>query len=187
MRGREAAALEMVFDALSNQTHAPVLLAVDSAQALYRPTKYLSSDETPYLLDSTALSLPRLLLDYASGRKSFQRGAVLFASSYNNAYQSRSVDIVIDGRQPGPFEQRSTLYEGLLKQNMKPLNVDAKMDLQDAAGLAELLKNSKRMRTGQSSFDLTCKHSILKTCSQPSAIKLFFKSMLRPTVKLRIS
>lgn len=148
MRDNESRGLSMVLDALASQTSKPVLLAVDNAQALYRPTKYLSSDAQPYLLDSTALSLPRALLDIAAGHKTFQRGAALFAASSSAALQSVSLDIGLRLRQPAAYEKRSELYEGLLLQgSMKPLDVSAKMDLEEAAGLAQMLHDARRMRT----------------------------------------
>lgn len=44
-----------------------VLLAVDEVQALFMTSEYRTPDYT--LLESYALSVPRLLLDYISGRK----------------------------------------------------------------------------------------------------------------------
>lgn len=148
MNGSEAAGLQMVFDALAEQNSAPVLLAADAAQALYRPTQYLSPNQTPYHLDSTDLSLPRALLNFATGQNSFKNGAVLFASSQSNAYPSPSVDMVLGKGKAEAYQPRSPLYEGLLK-NMKSQKVSARMGLDEAAGLAEMLNASKRMRTSQ--------------------------------------
>lgn len=55
-----------------------VLLAVDEVQALFMTSEYRSPDFT--LLESYALSLPRLLLDYISGRKAFV--SAIFASIF---------------------------------------------------------------------------------------------------------
>lgn len=147
MRDNQAAGLQLVLDALASQTTQPVLLAVDSAQALYRPSRYLSPDPTPYLLDSTALSVPRALLRFASGEQSFKSGAVLLASSASNAYPSSAVDVALGQQQPAAYQARDAKYENLLK-SMKAQKVPASMGLTEAAGLAELLKASKRMRSG---------------------------------------
>lgn len=53
----------------------PVLLAVDDFQALFNRTSYRDPHFKP--IASYHLSLPRLLLSYTSGRRSFTKGAII--------------------------------------------------------------------------------------------------------------
>ncbi|KAL7417516.1 mitochondrial ribosomal death-associated protein 3-domain-containing protein [Mrakia frigida] len=67
--------LEKVLEIIAGQDKVPILIAIDHIQAYFRETLY----KTPELntLESYHLSVPRLLLDYLSGRKNFARGATL--------------------------------------------------------------------------------------------------------------
>jgi len=73
------AILSALFQELGAQTQYPVLLAIDDFQALYCKSLYRDSDFSR--IKSYHLSMPRLLLEYASGKKIFNRGAVLGAIS----------------------------------------------------------------------------------------------------------
>lgn len=57
------------FDVEARNYRHPVLLAVDDFHALYSQTMYRDPHFQP--IKSYHLSMPRLLLDYASGRKTF--------------------------------------------------------------------------------------------------------------------
>ncbi|EKM84200.1 hypothetical protein AGABI1DRAFT_52006 [Agaricus bisporus var. burnettii JB137-S8] len=67
--------LDWVMSELEVQTDYPVLLAIDDFQALFNRTSYRDPHFKP--IASYHLSMPRLLLSYASGRRSFARGAVV--------------------------------------------------------------------------------------------------------------
>lgn len=66
-------ALEAVLVNLGQQAETPVLIAVDEVQALYSTSWY----RDPYFkpIEACHLSVPRLLLDFASGRKTIVRAA----------------------------------------------------------------------------------------------------------------
>ena len=66
-----AVVLEGVMEELAGQTEHPVLVAVDDFQALYGKTTYRDPQFEP--IKAYHLSTPRLLLDYASGKKTFVR------------------------------------------------------------------------------------------------------------------
>ncbi|EJF64026.1 hypothetical protein DICSQDRAFT_53564 [Dichomitus squalens LYAD-421 SS1] len=74
--------LSALLTELSKQTKFPVLLAIDDFQALYS----LSTYRDPYfkMVKAYHLTLPRTLLEFASGKQSFARGAVLGALSSQN-------------------------------------------------------------------------------------------------------
>ncbi|KAJ6558985.1 mitochondrial ribosomal death-associated protein 3-domain-containing protein [Mycena sp. CBHHK59/15] len=71
------AALDALLSALAAQERFPVLLAIDDFQALFGHSHY--RDPHFRLIRPHHLSMPRLLLEFASGRRSFPRGAVLGA------------------------------------------------------------------------------------------------------------
>ncbi|KAF9244207.1 mitochondrial ribosomal death-associated protein 3-domain-containing protein [Melanogaster broomeanus] len=71
--------LMALMDELEKQTTFPVLLAVDDFQAIYCRSTY--KDPNFSAIQPYHLSMPRLLLEYASGQRKFARGAVLGALS----------------------------------------------------------------------------------------------------------
>ncbi|KAF9650118.1 hypothetical protein BDM02DRAFT_3155015 [Thelephora ganbajun] len=83
--------LSALLEILGKQTEYPVLLAIDDFQALYCKTSY--KDPRFSMIKSYHLSMPRLLLEYASGKKSFARGAVLGALSTANTTFSVPVEL----------------------------------------------------------------------------------------------
>jgi len=85
------AILSALLEILGKQTEHPVLLAIDDFQALYCKTSY--KDPQFSTIKSYHLSMPRLLLEYASGKKSFARGAILGAFSSTNATFSAPVEL----------------------------------------------------------------------------------------------
>ncbi|KAG8896630.1 37S ribosomal protein S23 mitochondrial, partial [Tulasnella sp. 417] len=77
--------LVLLMQELGKQTTYPVLLAVDDFQALYNKSVYRDPQFKP--VSSYHLSMPRLILEYASGKRQLARGAVLGAlSSTNTTY-----------------------------------------------------------------------------------------------------
>ncbi|CAK5283745.1 unnamed protein product, partial [Mycena citricolor] len=71
------AALERLLEELGKQTEYPVLIAVDNFQALAGPTLY--RDPQYKMIRPHHLGVPRLLLEYASGKKPLARGMFLGA------------------------------------------------------------------------------------------------------------
>ncbi|KAL7420408.1 hypothetical protein Q5752_005378 [Cryptotrichosporon argae] len=76
---RSVQVFEEVFAALASQTQFDVVVAVDDAQALFRPSAYRAPDYTR--LEPYHLSVPALLLEYIAGRKTMARGTLLLALS----------------------------------------------------------------------------------------------------------
>ncbi|OAX38521.1 hypothetical protein K503DRAFT_718053 [Rhizopogon vinicolor AM-OR11-026] len=81
-QGLAPTVLSAVLEVIGKQTTFPMLLAIDDFQALYGKSHY--RDQHFSAIKSYHLSMPRLLLEYASGRKSFARGAVFGALSMSN-------------------------------------------------------------------------------------------------------
>ncbi|KAG8913323.1 37S ribosomal protein S23 mitochondrial [Tulasnella sp. 408] len=77
--------LVLLMEELGKQTRYPVLFAVDDFQALYNKSVYRDPQFKP--VSSYHLSMPRLILEYASGKRQLARGALLGAlSSTNTTY-----------------------------------------------------------------------------------------------------
>jgi len=113
--------LSTLMDILSKQTEYPVLLAIDAFQALYCKTSY--KDPQFSTIKPYHLSMPRLLLEYASGKKSFARGAVVGALSASNTTFNTPIELQeslkLDNGTVGPYTKRSPVLmsyaEGLMK------------------------------------------------------------------------
>ncbi|KAG7527804.1 hypothetical protein FFLO_06575 [Filobasidium floriforme] len=138
--------LEIVFEVLAKQTTSPVLLAVDEAQALFMRSNY----RTPHFdhLESYALSLPRLLLDYVSGRKSFDKGAILTSISLSTAQHAPPKEIyaAVPELSKAPVV---TPYDKLdehhveAARGLEVFDVGDRLDLQEARGILDLCQQRK--------------------------------------------
>jgi small subunit ribosomal protein S29 len=131
----------------------PVLLAIDEAQALFMRSDY-RSPQFDYL-ESYALSLPRLLLDYVSGRKSFNKGAILTAISLSTARHAPPKDIyaavpnLTKAPVITPYDNVNEHYVEAAK-GLEVFNVGDRLDLQEARGILDLCQQRKFVFGGQS-------------------------------------
>ncbi|TDL23805.1 hypothetical protein BD410DRAFT_787085 [Rickenella mellea] len=75
--------LSIVLEELGKQEQYPVLFAVDDFQALYCDKTIYRDAEFSHIRP-WHMSMPRLIMDYASGKKTFARGAFLGALSCQN-------------------------------------------------------------------------------------------------------
>ncbi|KIY69448.1 hypothetical protein CYLTODRAFT_349530 [Cylindrobasidium torrendii FP15055 ss-10] len=151
--------LEVVLAELGKQKEHPVLLAVDDFQSLYGKTKY----KDPHFdgITSYHLNVPRLIMEYAGGRKSFARGAVFGALRSTNTqfpvsndmYMGLGLDEFEEGRAWSPYQkQRKSVREYL--DGMVPLHVPEGLTATEATGLFELWRQSRAMaaEAGDSTF-----------------------------------
>ncbi|KAJ9117163.1 hypothetical protein QFC20_000306 [Naganishia adeliensis] len=135
-------ALETVFEGLAAQTDVNVLLAVDEVQALFMTSEYRSPDFT--LLESYALSLPRLLLDYISGRKAFARGSILTSLSFSSPRYQPSLELYtgLSGALPSPYPltpyDRVNDYHVAHARGLEVVNVMEKLGLGEAQGIMSI-------------------------------------------------
>lgn len=138
--------LEIVMEVLATQTSTPVLLAVDEAQALFMRSNYRSPQFD--LLESYALSLPRLLLDYVSGRKSFDRGAVLTAISLSTPQHAPPKEIyaavpeLANAPVVTPYDKVDAHHVEAAK-GLEVFSVGDRLDLQEARGILDLCQHRK--------------------------------------------
>jgi len=136
--------LEIVFSSLSQQRQYPVLLAIDDFQAIYRQTLYKNPNFYP--LESYYLSIPRLLLEYASGKREFSKGAVVGAVSttdkrFNTPLEVREA-IGMETDQPtSVWSKRNPEYVAYAK-GLRGIRVPDKLTLEEATALFELWKST---------------------------------------------
>ncbi|PPQ75486.1 hypothetical protein CVT26_015908 [Gymnopilus dilepis] len=142
-----AAILDAVMRSLDAQKRFPVLLAVDEFQALYHKTTY--RDPHFQRIQPYHLSIPRLIMEYASGKRSFSRGAVIGALSLSQTSFTLPLELRdaldledLDAYPISPFAKRNkemfAYTEGLQK-----MAVPEKLTLAEAAGVFEVWKGTK--------------------------------------------
>ncbi|TFL01013.1 mitochondrial ribosomal death-associated protein 3-domain-containing protein [Pterulicium gracile] len=131
-----AVVLEKVMWELSQQEQFPVLLAVDEFQAIYCKTQY--RDPNFAGISSYHLSVPRMLMEFASAKRTFKRGAILTAISSSPQYitplELEDALALSNRLPPSPYYKRSatlTSYtEGLVN-----LPVPERLSVEEAAGV----------------------------------------------------
>ncbi|KAF8493178.1 mitochondrial ribosomal death-associated protein 3-domain-containing protein [Russula emetica] len=137
--------LSAVLEALGKQTRVPVLLAIDDFQALFTRTAY----KTPHFQKIRAwhLSMPRLLLEYTSGQKSFARGAVVGALSLSDKTYGLSQELrhalgLQPWLRPSPYLKVAPEITAFTK-GIQLVNVPEKLNVNEAASLFEVWNKNK--------------------------------------------
>ncbi|KAG1804613.1 mitochondrial ribosomal death-associated protein 3-domain-containing protein [Suillus variegatus] len=139
-QGHAPTVLGAVLEEIGKQTIFPVLLAVDDFQALYCKSHY--RDQHFSAIKSYHLSMPRLLLEYASGQKSFARGAVFGALSMGNTtfplpLELREALSLEHDRPYGPYVKRQPeLVE--YAHGLERLAVPGSLSVPEAASVFEV-------------------------------------------------
>ncbi|KAF9208439.1 37S ribosomal protein S23 mitochondrial [Haplosporangium sp. Z 27] len=88
------------------QEEIPTLMAVDEVNSFFRPTQYMSTDGKE--LEPEHLKLPNLFLNYISGKKSFDHGAVVTATSDTRlANKSEVLDVALGVKEVSPYKNLS--------------------------------------------------------------------------------
>ncbi|EIN09639.1 hypothetical protein PUNSTDRAFT_51852 [Punctularia strigosozonata HHB-11173 SS5] len=135
--------LTAVLDELGKQKDYPVLLAVDDFQALYCKTLY--RDANFGTIKPYHLSMPRLILEYASGRRSFARGAVMGAISTEHTLFQLPVELrealgLPHDKPTGPYVKRSPEIVEYTR-GLKALPVPDRLSVEEAASIFEVWKD----------------------------------------------
>ncbi|KAL4073494.1 mitochondrial ribosomal death-associated protein 3-domain-containing protein [Scleroderma citrinum] len=132
--------LTAVLGELDKQTAFPVLLAIDDFQAMYCKTKY----RHPHFarIQPYHLSMPRLLLEYAGGLKTFARGAVLGALSGTDTTFKLPLELAeaLDLPTPpdsGPYAKRSRELQAYSK-GLSRMDVPEALTVSEAAELFDI-------------------------------------------------
>ncbi|GAA5855882.1 hypothetical protein JCM9279_001156 [Rhodotorula babjevae] len=154
------AVFEAVMEELAAQDQRPVLLAVDDAQPLFATSKYV--DPTYQPLESFALVIPRLLLEFVAGERSFAKGTVLLSASSLAASSSPALDTFLTSTASSPspsssrarplpsaydtarassFDTYSAVLSGLERFELPP-----RLSRKEAVGIVELLRGWRGTR-----------------------------------------
>ncbi|KAI0731064.1 mitochondrial ribosomal death-associated protein 3-domain-containing protein [Earliella scabrosa] len=137
--------LSVLLTELAQQTKFPVLLAIDDFQALYCQSLY----RDPYFkaVESYHLTLPRTLLEFASGKQSFKRGAVLGALSTQNTTFRAPLELVEAlGLQPtvpsNPYVRRAPELVQYAK-GLRNFPVPEQLTVEEAAAIFDVWQTAK--------------------------------------------
>ncbi|KAI1318699.1 37S ribosomal protein S23 mitochondrial [Mortierella claussenii] len=95
--------MEVFMKELGAQKEIPTLIAVDEVNSFFRPTQYLNKDAKE--LDPERLMLPKLFLNYISGKSSFSHGAVVTATSETYwPNKSEVLDVSLGTKEVSPYK-----------------------------------------------------------------------------------
>ncbi|KAF9576385.1 37S ribosomal protein S23 mitochondrial [Mortierella alpina] len=98
--------LEVFMNEMGAQKEIPTLIAVDEINSFYRPTQYLSQDGKE--LDPDHLKLPKLFLNYISGKSSLDHGAVVGATSDSLLInKSEILEVALGVKEVSPYKSLS--------------------------------------------------------------------------------
>ncbi|KAJ1306829.1 hypothetical protein OPQ81_007814 [Rhizoctonia solani] len=137
--------LEVTLEVLGKQTRYPVLLAIDDFQALFCMSRY--RDPQYQLIFAHHLSLPRIMLEYAIGKRVLNSGAVVGAISTTDPRFLAPLPLkeALGIVQPGtmsPYERRNKDIV-FYASGIKGLPVPSKMQLGEAASMFDVwVKNN---------------------------------------------
>ncbi|KAH9992708.1 mitochondrial ribosomal death-associated protein 3-domain-containing protein [Russula compacta] len=139
--------LKLIDIGLKDQTFAPTVLAA-LLEALGKQTK------VPVLLATVRawhLSMPRLLLEYASGRKVFARGAVVGALSLSNKTYGLSQELrhalgLQPWLQPSPYLKVAPEIKTFTR-GIQIVKVPERLNVNEAASLFEVWNKNKSFHT----------------------------------------
>jgi small subunit ribosomal protein S29 len=141
--------LEALLAELGNQQTHPVLLAVDEVQAIFGKTAYRDPHFAP--IQTQHLSMPRLLLEYLGGKKTFNRGAVLGAINSSDPVYKTSLELSEALNLPtssnvnaGPYAKRSAALQEYAK-GIRSLPVPERLAVSEAASLFEVWMKDKAL------------------------------------------
>ncbi|GAA5917401.1 hypothetical protein JCM6882_000846 [Rhodosporidiobolus microsporus] len=159
---------EAVMEELSVQKQRPVLLAIDDAQPLFTTSHYV--DPSYHAVETFSLAVPRLLLEFVSGQRSFAQGSVLFSpcslskdsspamtdflasssASATSSPASSSSLATATAALASPYDHKSAssyeTYKAVLDSGVKKLEVPERLSRQEAVGIVRLLKGWRGTR-----------------------------------------
>ncbi|GAA5940077.1 mitochondrial 37S ribosomal protein mS29 RSM23 [Sporobolomyces koalae] len=162
---------EALIEELSTQKTRPVLLAIDDCQSLFTTSSYV--DPSYNQIESFSLVVPRLLLEFVSGQRSFESGSVLLAPCSLSPVQSPALTDFLASSSPSTTltPTRPTAHAGLssaydrspattshystylstLSSVSSTYQLSRRMTRQESVGVVELLRQARgvRVREGQ--------------------------------------
>ncbi|KAF8738924.1 DNA-(apurinic or apyrimidinic site) lyase, partial [Rhizoctonia solani] len=153
---------------LRNKNRHPVLLAIDDFQALFCMSRY--RDPQYQLIYSHHLSLPRLILEYASGKRILAKGAVVGALSSTDARFLAPLPLkealgVVEPGSVSPYEHRNKDV-AFYASGVQGLSVPYKMQLSEAASMFDIWVKNNVLHTPAKDSLFLSKWYELKTCGE---------------------
>ncbi|GAA6043798.1 hypothetical protein JCM8097_007715 [Rhodosporidiobolus ruineniae] len=152
---------EAVMEELAAQKDRPVLLAIDDAQPLFTTSAYV--DPSYHAVETFSLAVPRLLLEFISGQRTFATGAVVLAPDSLSARASPAMtDFLASSPSPTSFSpaaasplsspyDRATAsayetYSAVLASGVQKLEIPERLSRKEAVGIVRLLKGWRGTR-----------------------------------------
>ncbi|GAA5914127.1 hypothetical protein JCM5296_004717 [Sporobolomyces johnsonii] len=143
---------EAVIEELSAQKERPVLLAIDDAQSLFATSAYV--DPTYQAIETFSLIVPRMLLGFVSGQRTFATGSVLLCASSVSPHPSPAMTDFLSPPSPSALPSaydRARLasyptYAAILASGVRKLAVPARLDRTEAVGIVKLLQGWRGVR-----------------------------------------
>ncbi|KAJ6567681.1 mitochondrial ribosomal death-associated protein 3-domain-containing protein [Mycena vulgaris] len=146
------AVLEAILREVAEQTLFPVLIAIDDFQTLASRSMY--RDPRSRMIRPHHLSMPRLLLEYASGRKKLSRGMVLGALSRSDTQFPISAQLADALRLPADFApsprspaKAQEAEGGVLA--LRAVRVQDALSVREASALFEMWLDAGVLRTDE--------------------------------------
>ncbi|CAG8467914.1 8405_t:CDS:10 [Acaulospora morrowiae] len=122
-------AFETFMNEIGNNSMHPVLLAVDAINAFYTVSEYTDLDDT--CMEPFRLSLPRVILEYFSGKRDLTFGSTVGALSHiNKRYISKPLEFALGMIEASPWKQYSP---GILEYTRGLVNFDVPEYTKDEA------------------------------------------------------
>ncbi|KIO19963.1 hypothetical protein M407DRAFT_11128 [Tulasnella calospora MUT 4182] len=155
--------LVLLMEELGKQTQYPVLLAVDDFQALYNKSVY--RDPQFKAISSYHLSMPRLILEYASGKRQLARGALLGALSSTNTTYSvieplrEALGLPLEGGLAvSPYGQQKSSYKEFTT-GLRSIAVPQQFSMAEAAAFLEVWSANRAFHSALNDTFLLSKYT----------------------------
>ncbi|KAG8748410.1 37S ribosomal protein S23 mitochondrial [Ceratobasidium sp. 414] len=144
--------LEVTLRILGEQTKYPILIAVDDFQAFFCMSKY--RDPQYELIFAHHLILTRIILEYASGKRTLARGVVLGATSSTNSRFLEPLPLkealgTIASGTVSPYERRNKNIVAYAS-GLKGFPIPSKMRVDEAASMFDVWVQNYALHTSPS-------------------------------------
>ncbi|GAA5843402.1 hypothetical protein JCM5353_001188 [Sporobolomyces roseus] len=139
---------EALIEELSTQKSRPVLLAIDDCQSLFATSSYV--DPSYNAIETYSLVVPRMLLEFVSGKREFASGSVLLSpSSLSSSQSPASTSFLSSSSNLSPYDtSRVSSYStyASLVSSLEKFDVPARLNQKEAVGIVDLLKGFRGVR-----------------------------------------
>ncbi|KAG8691658.1 Class II abasic (AP) endonuclease [Ceratobasidium sp. 423] len=160
--------LEVALEVLGGQNKHPILLAIDDFQALFCMSRY--RDPQYQLIFAHHLSLPKMILEYAVGKRVLAGGAVVGALSNTDPRFLAPLPLkealgMVQPETASPYDRRNKDV-AFYASGIKSLPVPSKMQLGEAASMFDVWVKNNALHTPAKDSLFLSKWYTLKTCEE---------------------